>query len=309
MEPSAAAAETLPKLVAPSFRFWEIIPTDTLFGQLFTIDTVIKIARVAFALVFGLIFVGLVITVLKKITSKRMDARTSGLVVKIAQYLGFAFILVNALDAAQVNLSALLGAAGIVGIALGFAAQTSVSNFISGFFIVSEKTFAQGDVITVDGTTGIVYSIDAMSVKLRTFDNQLIRLPNETLIKSKVSNITRFPVRRLNMDLLITYDTDIERARSVLMEVARACPNALRNPEPLFMVTGFKESGVGLFLGTWFATDEWFDGNNAMYIAVKKRLDAEGIEFAYPSMTIFPKQAVSGTNATIAPRVRAKGRS
>ena len=291
MEPSTAAAETISKSVAPSFRFWEIIPTDTLFGQVFTLDTVIKIARVAFALVFGLIFVGLVITVLKKITSKRMDARTSSLVVKIAQYLGFAFILVNALDAAQVNLSALLGAAGIVGIALGFAAQTSVSNFISGFFIVSEKTFAQGDVINVDGTTGIVYSIDAMSVKLRTFDNQLVRLPNETLIKSKVSNITRFPVRRLNIDILITYDTDIERARSVLMEVARACPNALRNPEPVFMVTGFKESGVGIFLGVWFATDEWFDGNNSMYIAVKKRLDAEGIEFAYPSMTIYPKQA------------------
>jgi small-conductance mechanosensitive channel len=308
MEPSTAAAEAVSRTAAPSFRFWELIPTDTLFGQIFTIETVIKIARVAFALVFGLIFVGLVISILKKITGRRMDERTGSLVVKIAQYLGFAFILVNALDAAQVNLSALLGAAGIVGIALGFAAQTSVSNFISGFFIVSEKTFAQGDVISVDGTTGIVYSIDAMSVKLRTFDNQLIRLPNETLIKSKVSNFTRFPVRRLNIDILVTYNTDIERARSILMEVARECPNALRNPEPVFMVTGFKDSGVGLFMGAWFATDEWFDGNNAMYIAVKKRFDAEGIEFAYPSMTIFPKQTVPETAAKALPRTRAKGR-
>jgi small-conductance mechanosensitive channel len=306
MEPGTAAAETVSKSVIPSFRFWEIIPTDTLFGQLFTIDTVIKIARVAIALVFGLIFVGLVITILKKITSKRMDSRTSGLVVKIAQYLGFAFILVNALDAAQVNLSALLGAAGIVGIALGFAAQTSVSNFISGFFIVSEKTFAQGDVINVDGTTGIVYSIDAMSVKLRTFDNQLVRLPNETLIKSKVANITRFPVRRLNMDILVTYATDIERVREVLFEVVASCPNALRNPEPLFMVSGFKESGVGLFLGVWFATDEWFDGNNSMYIAVKKRLEQEGIEFAYPSMTIYPKPAEPITAPMLASGTRSR---
>lgn len=308
MEPSTAAAEAVSKTAAPSFRFWELIPTDTLFGQVFTFDTVIKIARVAFALVFGLIFVGLVITILKKITSRRMDARTSSLVVKIAQYLGFAFILVNALDAAQVNLSALLGAAGIAGIALGFAAQTSVSNFISGFFIVSEKTFAQGDVINVDGTTGIVYSIDAMSVKLRTFDNQLIRLPNETLIKSKVANITRFPVRRLNIEILVTYGTDIERVRTVLMELVAECPNALRNPEPLFMVTGFRESGIGLLLGVWFATDEWFDGNNAMYIAVKKRFDAEGIEFAYPRLTIFPKPAVPETAPKTVSRSRAKGR-
>jgi small-conductance mechanosensitive channel len=147
-----------------------------------------------------------------------------------------------------------------------------------------------------------------MSVKLRTFDNQLIRLPNETLIKSKVANITRFPVRRLNMEILVTYGTDIERVRTILMELVAACPNALRNPEPLFMVTGFRESGIGLLLGVWFATDEWFDGNNAMYIAVRKRFDAEGIEFAYPSMTIFPKPAVPETAPKTVSRGRAKGR-
>ena len=215
MDPIATIAEAAPQTAAPVSRFWEIFPSSSLFGQLFTVDTAIKAARVALALVLGLVFVGLVITVLKKITSKRMEARTGGLVVKVAQYLGFAFILINTLEAAKVNLSALLGAAGIAGIAIGFAAQTSVSNFISGFFIVSEKTFAQGDVIKVGDTSGIVFSIDAMSVKLRTFDNQLIRIPNETLIKSNVANITRFPVRRLNIDILVTYETDIERARGV----------------------------------------------------------------------------------------------
>ena len=295
MEPTVtlaeAAPQAAPQAAAPASRLWEIFPSDSLFGQLFSMDTVITIARVAIALVLGLIFVGLVVSIVKKLAAKRMDTRTGGLVVKIAQYLGFAFIAVNALDAAKVNLSTLLGAAGIAGIALGFAAQTSVSNFISGFFIVSEKTFAIGDVINVDGTSGIVFSIDAMSVKLRTFDNQLIRIPNETLIKSKVSNITRFPVRRLNMDILVTYGTDIERARDILMDVAANCQNALKSPEPVFMFKGFGENGVSLFFGVWFATNEWFDGNNDMYIAIKKRLDAEGIEFAFPTRTVYQKKA------------------
>jgi small-conductance mechanosensitive channel len=289
MEPNTAVAESTPG--AASSRFWEILPSVDLFEQVFTVDTVIKLARVGLALVLGLIFVGLVLSVLKKMTSKNMDVRTGGLILKVTRYLGLAFIVISTLNAADVDLSALLGAAGIAGIALGFAAQTSVSNFISGFFIVSEKTFAQGDVIKVDGTSGLVYSIDAMSVKLRTFDNQLIRIPNETLIKSNVANITRFPVRRLNMDILVTYDTDLERVRSILMEIAAASYNALRNPEPVFMVTGFKESGVGIFFGVWYATEEWFDGNNDMYIAVKKRLETEGIEFAFPTMTVYPKPA------------------
>jgi small-conductance mechanosensitive channel len=145
-----------------------------------------------------------------------------------------------------------------------------------------------------------------MSVKLRTFDNQLIRIPNETLIKSNVSNITRFPVRRLNIDILFTYDTDIERAVDVLMDVAANCQNALKNPPPVFMVKGFSESGIGLFFGVWFATNEWFDGNNDMYVAIKKRLDAEGIEFAYPTMTIYPNAVKPGTGSGPSPRLRKK---
>jgi len=306
MEPSAALTEAAPK--AASSRFWEILPSVDLFQQIFTVDTIIKLARVVLALVMGLILVGLVLSILKKVTgrNKNLDSRTGGLILKVVRYIGLAFIVINTLNAADVNLSALLGAAGIAGIALGFAAQTSVSNFISGFFIVSEKTFAQGDVIKVDGTSGLVYSIDAMSVKLRTFDNQLIRIPNETLIKSNVANITRFPVRRLNMDILVTYATDLERTRTILMDIAANSHNALRNPEPLFMVTGFKESGVGIFFGVWYATEEWFDGNNDMYIAVKKRLETEGIEFAFPSMTIYPSSGSLMMDVKTGPQPRRK---
>lgn len=299
MEPTNAIESAAPVAAKAGSRFWDILPDSSPFGELFSVNTVILIIRVSISVVLGLIIVGLVVSLLKRFTKKRLNARSGGLVVKIAQYLGFAFIAINALDAAQVNLSALLGAAGIAGVALGFAAQTSVSNFISGFFVISEKLFVLGDVISIDGTSGLVYSIDAMSIKLRTFDNQLIRIPNETLIKSNVANITRFPIRRLNMNILFTYDCDIERIKTVLMDIAAKSPNALKNPAPAFMVTGFKDSGVGIFFGVWYATNEWFDGNNDMYIAVKKRLDAEGIEFAFPTMTIHPKPVAGSKPAKI----------
>jgi len=303
---TTAIAEAAPKAAEAPSRLREIIPlNNAVFERLFTVDTAITAARVVLTAVLGLVFAGLVITVLRKVVTKRMEARSGGLIVKIAQYLAFAFIAISVLDAAGVNLSALLGAAGIAGIAIGFAAQTSVSNFISGFFIVSEKTFSQGDVIDVDGTSGLVHSIDAMSVKLRTFDNRLIRIPNETLIKSNVKTITRFPIRRLNMDILVTYDTDVERARDLLYEIAAAEPNALRNPAPAFMVTGFKDSGVGLFFGVWFATDEWFDGNNSMYIAVKKRFDEEGVRFAFPTMTVYQEKAAAAPKKPYAGRAAA----
>ena len=110
-----------------------------------------------------------------------------------------------------VKLTALLGAAGIVGIAVGFASQTSVSNIISGLFLISEKPFAIGDVLKVGGTTGIIQSIDLLSIKIRTFDNLFVRIPNEKILSSEVTNITRFPIRRMDIVFQVDYGQDLAR--------------------------------------------------------------------------------------------------
>ena len=297
MDETLAAAETLtetsavPETAAKGAKtLFDILPDNGLVGQIFTVDTVLKIFQVFLTIFIGLVLVGLVVSILKRVTRKRFDVRTSGLIIKITQYLGLALIAINAFDVAQVDLSALLGAAGIAGIALGFAAQTSVSNFISGFFLISEKMFAPGDVINVDGTVGVVQSVDALSVKLRTFDNQLVRIPNETLIKTNVFNITRFPARRLNMNILITYNSDLEKAKFALLDTASKNRDILMNPEPLFFVKGFAENGVDILLGLWVANEDWVNANNSIHIDIKKRLEAEGIEFAFPTRTIYSRQ-------------------
>jgi small-conductance mechanosensitive channel len=94
------------------------------------------------------------------------------------------------------DLSVVLGAAGILSVAIGFASQTSASNLISGLFLMMERPFLIGDVIRVGDTTGEVISIDLLSVKVRTFDNLFVRLPNESMIKTQVTTLTKFPIRR-----------------------------------------------------------------------------------------------------------------
>lgn len=106
-----------------------------------------------------------------------------------------------------------LRAAGIAGIAIGFASQTSISNIISGLFLISEKPFAVNDVIKAGDTTEIVLSIDLLSIKMRTFDNLYIRVPNEKIIKEELTNVTRFPIRRLNIDISVAYKEDLARVK------------------------------------------------------------------------------------------------
>jgi small-conductance mechanosensitive channel len=130
------------------------------------------------------------------------------------------------------SLAVIMGAAGVLTVAIGFASQTTASNLISGLFLIGERSFEIGDIIKVGNTTGEVLSIDALSVKLRTFDNLFVRIPNETLIKSEVTTLSRFPIRRLDLQLGVAYKEDIEQVRKVLMAVADSNPLCLDEPSP-----------------------------------------------------------------------------
>lgn len=275
-----------PVISAPIKWYRDLIPEDSFISHLFTVETIIKLARIAISIALGLIFIGIVISFIKRFAKKRLDSRSGGLVIKIAQYLGFALVAINALEAANVDLSALLGAAGIAGIAIGFAAQTSVSNFISGFFLMSEKTFAEGDVISVDETMGIVYSVDTLSIKLRTFDNQLVRIPNETLIKSTVTNVTRFSVRRQNIKLTVPHNTDLDRVKKLFLETVGISEGILKKPDPAFVISGIAKDGIDLFMGVWIAKEDWIPASNAFYNNLIKRFRNEAISFAHSTMSI-----------------------
>jgi small-conductance mechanosensitive channel len=201
---------------------------------------------------------------------------------KIISYSGFVLVAMAVLAELGVKLTALLGAAGIVGIAVGFASQTSVSNIISGVFLISEKPFAIGDVIRIGGTTGIIQSIDLLSVKIRTFDNLFVRIPNEKILSSEVTNITRFPIRRMDIVLQVDYGQDLGRVHETLAAIARNNPWSLDEPEPVIIFNEFKESGVEVLFGLWFSKSDFMELKNSIMKDINRRFAAERIRFAHP---------------------------
>jgi small-conductance mechanosensitive channel len=202
-------------------------------------------------------------------------------------YVGIVLVICTVLIQLHVNLTAVLGAAGIVTVAIGFAAQTSLSNLISGLFLLGERPFEVGDVIVVGSTRGVVLSIDLLSVKLRTFDNLFVRMPNETLIKAEVTTVTRFPIRRMDINVGVAYKEDVQKVMRVLKEVADANPNSLNEPEPLVLFKDFGASSLDFLLGIWFEKSKFLDLKNSIMREIKERFDAEGIEIAFPHLTVY----------------------
>ena len=191
------------------------------------------------------------------------------------------------LKALGFDLGVLIGAAGIISVAIGFASQTSASNIISGLFLVSERPFSIGDMIRVGSTIGEVISIDLLSVKLRTFDNLFVRIPNETLIKSEVTTLTRFPIRRIDLAIGVAYKESIKHVRKVMERVADANPICLDEPKPTFIFKGFGDSSLDMQFSVWVKRENFSELKNAIYEEIKEAFDAEGIEIPFPHQSIY----------------------
>ncbi len=245
-------------------------------------DVPAKALRVSLTIVIGLFLVRLISVLTERYIMKKTTLQRRMLTRKAIGYTGFVIVLMAVLGELGVKLTALLGAAGIVGIAVGFASQTSMSNIISGLFLISEKPFGIGDVIKVGGITGIIQSIDLLSIKIRTFDNLFVRIPNEKILTSEVTNVTRFPIRRVDIKFQVGYREELARVQSILLDIAQKNHYCLDEPQPIVLFTEFMESGVEVLFGLWFSQNDFLNLKNSIMIDITKRFAAEGIEIPYP---------------------------
>lgn len=222
----------------------------------------------------------------KKFLLKKMSIQTQHIIKKAIDYSAFVTIVLTAFHRLGINVSGLLGAAGIAGIAIGFAAQTSVSNVISGLFVITERAFKIGDIIEISGIIGTVQSIDLLSVALKTFDSQYVRVPNETIIKANLINYSHFPLRRIKTELSVPYGIDLRRVETILIDTAKKSRFIVDDPAPSVLWTAFASSGISCALLAWTSVQDYGSARNSIFIDIDERLKAEGIEIPFDQLVV-----------------------
>jgi small-conductance mechanosensitive channel len=178
---------------------------------------------------------------------------------------------------------ATIGAAATL--AIGFAMQDVLKNFVAGVFIYTDKPFRIGDWIEWDGNSGIVEDISLRVSRIRTFDNELLTVPNSQLTDGVIKNPVAKDKLRLKFVFGIGYDDDIDQATDIILEEARAHPEIMDDPEPSVRLTELADSYVGLQSRIWIANPSRADWvrTRAEYVkSVKERFDGEGVEIPYP---------------------------
>ncbi|MFQ3318286.1 MAG: small conductance mechanosensitive channel [Natronomonas sp.] len=174
-------------------------------------------------------------------------------------------------------------------LAIGFAMQDVLKNFVAGVFIFVEKPFRIGDWIEFDDNSGVIEDISLRVSRVRTFDNELLTVPNSQLTDNVVKNPVDANKLRLKFVFGIGYDDDVETATDIIIEEAEAHDGIMDDPEPSVRLTELGDSSVGLQSRIWISNPSRADFVKVRgeYVTnVKQRFDEEGIDIPYPHRTL-----------------------
>jgi small-conductance mechanosensitive channel len=253
----------------------------------FTAATLEKIIRIAVILAVGVAIIYFIAFLVKRLLPQKWSRQRKMIINRAVQYTGFITLFLIVISELEISLAPIFGAAGVIGLVIGVASQTSIGNIVSGFFLVSEKSFEIGDVVRLGDKTGTVFSIDLLSIKIRTFDNLLIRVPNQTVISSELTNLTRFPVRRIDTLVSVAYKEDLNKVKSILESVAKQNPLCLDEPEPVIIFQNFGTSGIDITLGVWVERTHFLKVKNSVFMEIKEAFNKEGIEIPFPRISLY----------------------
>jgi small conductance mechanosensitive channel len=186
------------------------------------------------------------------------------------------------------NVTSLLAGLGIAGFTLGFALQDVAKNFIAGLLILLQRPFEIGDVINVSGFTGTVLDISLRTTDLRTADGLFVTIPNGDVFVSSITNYTRAPQRRIEIEAGVAYGAKPEEVERVALEAIAAVPGFLANPAPGVIYTKFGASAVQVSILYWvdLAKTDYAVARDQGIRRIMAAFDRQGIDMPYPTMSV-----------------------
>jgi MscS family membrane protein len=191
------------------------------------------------------------------------------------------------------NVTSLLASLSIGGLAVGLAAQDTLSNLFGAVAIFADKPFRIGDRIQLDAIDGTVEAIGLRSTRVRNLDGHLVTIPNRTVANASIVNVSKRPNIKTTINIGLTYDTPtpkVERAMAIIQEIFKPHP---RTADLVIGFNKFDNSALNIMIVHWWDATDWREyvaGFQKFNLELKRRFDEEGISFAFPSQTVYVRQ-------------------
>ena len=260
---------------------------QTLIEKLWTFAP--RIVAALFVIMFAVLFY-MVTARLIEAALRRTPMQSSLIKITVRSlYRGLIIIitLILVLGKLGINVTAALAGVGVVGLAIGFAAQATIANVLSGFGIFMEDLYRKGQWVRIADHYGEVADITLRTTKIRTLDNTYISVPNSLVTSSPVINYSKQGKLRITVNVSIGYKESIDEARAVLLEAVSGIKGVLKNPAPAVVVKELGESSVNLMVRVW-VSESGFEQRYFFLLTeeCKKALDKAGITIPFPQQDI-----------------------
>jgi len=251
----------------------------------------VTIGRLVAAIVVFIIGV-IVVRIVRRLVQRSLERvkapaiLISALTSLVSALLWIAVILAT-LAALGVNTgSVVLGLSAILGLILGFGLQDTIANLAAGVWLAIYRPFDIGDAVELEGRVGVVKDLKIMGVELATFDNVYIFIPSKKVWGSTIVNYSRYPIRRVDLDVGVAYGTDLDKAARVLLETAKNNPLVKSEPAPQVVVKELGDSAILLQLRAWVDKENYAAAKSQLTKAVYESLTKAGIEIPFPQLDV-----------------------
>ncbi|MEO8116163.1 MAG: mechanosensitive ion channel [Bacteroidota bacterium] len=251
-----------------------------------------NILMAVIVLVIGLFLAKQIKKLAAKLIQKLSDHKVlNGLLVAIIHlfFIGIVIFIVLSILQLDKAVTSLLAGVGITGLAFAFAFQDIAANFICGVFILLRKPIHVGDIVKLKTFMGKIDSINLRDTVVRTFQGQLVIIPNKEVYQNPIENFTQLGKRRLDISVGVSYGDDLEKVERVTMEAVKDIPGLSKEDETTFFYQEFGDSSINFLVRIWLNSPEqsvyWAAGHQAI-MRIKKAFDENDIMIPFPIRTM-----------------------
>ena len=263
---------------------------DSFFANVFMILFILNVTWLIARVIDSLIEEYIVPIVTK--SESDLDDQLLPILRKTIKAVLWIFGIVIALSNSGFDVAALIAGLGIGGLALALAAQDTVKNIFGGIMVFLDKPFKIKDRIKVNGMDGVVEEIGVRSTRLRTLEGRLITIPNGQFSDNAVENVSLEPTRKVNISLGLTYDTtpeQMENAMNIIKDIIKA--NSKVEDDALVAFNAWGDFAMGIQVIYYISSPDFiFSAQSEINLEILKLFNAEGLEFAFPTQTIYKKE-------------------
>ncbi len=238
-------------------------------------------------LLAGLIVIRLLMSFIKKALMKTsLDEALHKFILNTIKIILLIVLTITVLGYLNIPTSTFVAVLGACGAAVALALKDSLANVAGGILILINKPFGKGNYVSVNGTEGIVDSIDLLVTTLKTFDNKVVSVPNGLITTSVLVNYSKEEKRRVDCVFSISYDCSIGRAKDVIYAVIESNPDIIKDIEPIVAVASQGSSAINIDCKVWCSNEKYWDVKYSLEETVKTAFDENGISIPYPQVDV-----------------------